>query len=165
MSQLLQPQVKATPLQGPSFTAVQGGLLQRKCACGGSPAKGDECEACREKRLQRTSENAPRETSNASAVPPIVHEVLHAPGQPLDYNCVARAPHRRYRSLSADGSTSQRTLHQKGQRSPNSASVGRSRLFGLGRPTRSTDLADGNFGLLFSRITRAGRSPCTSTPK
>jgi hypothetical protein len=51
------------------------GLLQRKCACGGTPGSTGECEECREKRLQQKIRNP---------VPPIVHEVLNSPGQPLD---------------------------------------------------------------------------------
>src|SRR6516162_2808888 len=30
-----------------------GNLLQRKCACGGTPGPGGECEECRRKRFQR----------------------------------------------------------------------------------------------------------------
>jgi len=56
-----------------------GGLLQRACACGGSPGPDGECAACREKRLRREA------AAPAPAVaPPIVHEVLSAPGRPLD---------------------------------------------------------------------------------
>src|SRR2546430_4522328 len=76
-----QVQVKDSP---PSFTPVRRGLLQRKCACGGTPGPTGECEACRKKRLQRKSNNAAIETQNESEVPPIVHEVLRSPGQPLD---------------------------------------------------------------------------------
>jgi uncharacterized protein DUF4157 len=42
----------------PSFTPVRGGLLQRKCACGGTPGPSGECEGCRKKRL--TVSNAPQ---------------------------------------------------------------------------------------------------------
>jgi hypothetical protein len=59
-------------------------LLQRKCACGGTPGATGECEECRKKRLQRKSRNSELGTRNDSAVPSIVHEVLRSPGQPLD---------------------------------------------------------------------------------
>jgi peptidoglycan/xylan/chitin deacetylase (PgdA/CDA1 family) len=66
-------------------TSSDGPKVQRKCACGGS---GDECEACKEKQekeeeglLQRTTAATP--VAHATA-PPIVHEVLRSPGQPLD---------------------------------------------------------------------------------
>lgn len=73
-----------------SFTPVRRGVLQRKCACGGTPGPTGECEACRKKRLQRKARNSYTSTqpstfnSQLSEVPPIVHEVLRSPGQPLD---------------------------------------------------------------------------------
>ena len=57
-------------------------LLQRACACGGTPGVNSECASCRHKRL-----NVQRRATNAAPVghvPSIVHDVLHAPGQPLD---------------------------------------------------------------------------------
>lgn len=56
-------------------------VLQRKCACGGTPSPNGECAECRRKRLQRS----PLYAAPAS-VPPIVSEVLRSPGQPLDAN-------------------------------------------------------------------------------
>lgn len=80
MNRPLQTQTKTA--SKPSFRPVQTGLLQRKCACGGSQGVDGECEDCREKRLglqrRATNQAAP------STVPPIVHEVLRSPGQPLD---------------------------------------------------------------------------------
>ncbi len=61
--------------------------VQRKCSCGGS------CDDCKAKqadeehgRVQRmpAAESRSDHTSSASSAPPIVHEVLCAPGQPLD---------------------------------------------------------------------------------
>jgi Domain of unknown function (DUF4157) len=68
------------------FTCLRAAKLQRKCACGGTPDSSGECEECRKKRLslQRRSRNSELETRNDSFVPPIVHEVLRSPGQPLD---------------------------------------------------------------------------------
>jgi hypothetical protein len=54
-----------------------GSVLQRKCACGGSSASG-ECAECKEKEMQRKSLS-----SGPAVAPPIVHEVLGAPGQAL----------------------------------------------------------------------------------
>ena len=69
---------------GTQITAtVQTGLLQRKCACGGTPGVDGECEECREKRLSLQRSSA-QPTSPSPTVPPIVHEVLGSPGQPLD---------------------------------------------------------------------------------
>ena len=69
-----------------SLTSVQRGLLQRKCACG-NHTMGGECEECRKKRetaLQRSLSPPKRESRDESTVPPIVHEALRSPGQPLD---------------------------------------------------------------------------------
>jgi hypothetical protein len=82
--------VKLAPVASPSFTPARSVLLQRKCACGGTPGSSGECEACREKRLQRRLGNSPAPSSinheplTASEAPPIVHEVLGSPGGPLD---------------------------------------------------------------------------------
>ncbi|GEM_PF-3539105 len=56
-------------------------LALRRCSCAGSSTKCKECEeAKREKKLHRKAQ------ANAAAAeaPPIVHDVLRSPGQPLD---------------------------------------------------------------------------------
>jgi hypothetical protein len=54
--------------------------LQRKCACGKEAGLTGKCRECEHKSL-----TLPRQTGNRSdEVPPIVHEVLESPGQPLD---------------------------------------------------------------------------------
>jgi hypothetical protein len=61
----------------------QSGILQRKCACSNHTMAGGECNECRKKRsgsLQRAATNH----TQVDAAPPIVHEVLRSPGQPLD---------------------------------------------------------------------------------
>src|SRR6266567_5351997 len=65
----------------PPSSPVAGGILQRKCACG-QHTHGGECEGCKKERmsLQRRSEHG----GELDSVPPIVHEVLRSPGQPLD---------------------------------------------------------------------------------
>ena len=50
---------------------MRAALLQRKCACGGTPSPSGECEACRRKR-------------ESAAAPPLVHEVLRSSGHRLD---------------------------------------------------------------------------------
>ena len=68
-----------------SFTSVRSsGLLQRKCACGGTPGPTGECEECRKKRLQRKVTQPSTFNHQHSEIPPIVHDVLRSPGQPLD---------------------------------------------------------------------------------
>lgn len=74
----------------PIITPVRGDLVQRKCACGGTPGPRGECEECRKKRVQRKATNPEVGTRNDSEeVPPIVYEVLRSPGQPL--NAATRA--------------------------------------------------------------------------
>lgn len=80
-----------TSSTAPSAVAPVGrSLSQRKCACGGTPGTTGECEACKRKKMQRRegSLSAPSSIhhppSSISEAPPIVHEVLHSSGQPLD---------------------------------------------------------------------------------
>jgi outer membrane protein OmpA-like peptidoglycan-associated protein len=75
MSEQAITQVKPQPISTMP-TASSHGILQR-CS------NGVECEECRKKRessLQRAAVNA----TPTNSVPPIVHEVLRSPGQPLD---------------------------------------------------------------------------------
>lgn len=66
-----------------SFTPIQTGLLQRKCAsCGQHALAGGECTQCQKQHtaLQRKA----TDRSELSQIPPIVNEVLHSPGQALE---------------------------------------------------------------------------------
>ena len=65
-----------------ALTPVAGGVLQRKCACGAGP----KCEKCDEEPLliQRAARHSERATGNSEGIPPIVHQVLRSPGEPLD---------------------------------------------------------------------------------
>jgi Domain of unknown function (DUF4157) len=56
-----------------------GRLLQRKCACGATTSE-EQCEDCKKKTVQRKAVGGDRQ----AAAPPIVHEVLDSPGQPLN---------------------------------------------------------------------------------
>ncbi|HEX5503430.1 MAG TPA: DUF4157 domain-containing protein [Thermomicrobiales bacterium] len=82
MSGTAHAQVTAAPAPAPASTPARVVLLQRKCACGGTPGPDGECVACRARRLglQRLAAGGAAPTS----APPIVHEVLRAPGRPLD---------------------------------------------------------------------------------
>lgn len=71
---------EAMVAQKPTSSGSHRAQLQRKCACGGTPGFDGECATCRAKRLQRRA----TEGAGPSGVPPIVHEVLRSPGQPLD---------------------------------------------------------------------------------
>ena len=67
----------------PSLSA-RSGVLQRKCACGGTPGPTGECEECRKNPLQRKPKTPELGTQSNLLAPPIVHEVLGSVGQPLD---------------------------------------------------------------------------------
>ena len=60
--------------------------LQRKCSCGD---EGGECAACAEKREEAGLQRSPAGPAGSASpprasAPPIVHQVLSSPGQPLD---------------------------------------------------------------------------------
>src|SRR5215218_3364477 len=82
MSPRLQTREKPAPT--PSSTPVRTDLLQRKCACGGTPGPDGECAGCRQKRL--SWQRRTMEQTEPATVPSIVHDVLRSPGQPLDFN-------------------------------------------------------------------------------
>lgn len=63
-----------------TVTAVRFGALQCKFARGGTPSLEGECAECRDKRLHRRH----AVPSRPPAAPPIVHDVLDSPGEPLD---------------------------------------------------------------------------------
>ncbi len=70
MTTQLQTESKV-PSDRPFITAPTG-LLQRKYACGSHTVAGEKCEECSKKKqaLQRKASDR----SEASEVPPIVHE-------------------------------------------------------------------------------------------
>jgi hypothetical protein len=65
-----------------SFTPIQTGLLQRKCACGNHTVAGGECTEC-SKKSRLLNRNLAKEFE-LSGVPPIKHNTRHSPRQPLD---------------------------------------------------------------------------------
>jgi hypothetical protein len=72
-----------SPTQQLSSLAPSSGVLQRKCGCGRRTHGAGECGSCRKKQsadLQRAATRA----ATVGAVPPLVHEVLRTPGQPLE---------------------------------------------------------------------------------
>src|SRR6266545_7306830 len=84
----MTPQAAKMSLQAKGLAQTEAqptqlGLLQRKCACGNHTVAGGECEACRKKR-EASVQRAAVSASAVGDVPPVVHEVLRAPGQPLD---------------------------------------------------------------------------------
>ncbi len=59
-----------------------GAVLQRTCACGKHSPAGEQCAECRQNQ-QATLQRAAI-TPTSSSAPPIVHQTLRTPGQPLD---------------------------------------------------------------------------------
>ena len=66
----------------------RGAVLQRRCACGGTPGPTGECAECRKKReagiLQRRVGQSPATISHARSVNSSVRETLRSPGTSLD---------------------------------------------------------------------------------
>src|SRR5438132_773662 len=69
------------------LTPVSSGVLQRKCAsCGNHTVAGEECTKCgkTKRTLQRKPSRSQGFRMDEDQVPPIVHEALRSPAQPLD---------------------------------------------------------------------------------
>jgi len=79
MSTEMQTKVQASPAQ--NFTPVQTGLLQRKSALCNTSGLVEDSERDKEKL---TLQRSPADKAEPDTVPPIVHEVLRSPGQPID---------------------------------------------------------------------------------
>ncbi len=61
-------------------------VLQRKCACGNHTVGGAECESCKKgkgSKADDTLQRSAKSSGQVEEVPPVVHEVLNSPGQPL----------------------------------------------------------------------------------
>jgi hypothetical protein len=74
--------VQAPTRERPPARATGSALLQRKCACGGTPGIDGECAACKAKRLG-LQRKAIAPTGLARA-PSIVHPVIRPTGRPPD---------------------------------------------------------------------------------
>ncbi len=82
-TQVLEKPKPSRPSMPPASGLTAPLSLQRKCACGGTTTRsGSECQECKKKKLQRRSATA----SGPLSAPPLVHDVLNSPGQPLDAN-------------------------------------------------------------------------------
>jgi hypothetical protein len=82
--------IQAKPADSPSFAPAPARLLQRKCACGGTPGPDGECAKCRGERLARQSGVVGQRV--LSSVPAVVPEVPRSSGQPPGSNTSAE-PH------------------------------------------------------------------------
>jgi len=75
---------KTDPRHGAAVNPVAGPVLQRKCGCGNKAESGGECAECQKKSYDLQRKTREPESASAKMVPPVVDEVLHSPGQPLD---------------------------------------------------------------------------------
>jgi hypothetical protein len=73
---------KAAPAK-PALTKASAPMIQRKCACGGTPGMSGMCPACEAKKERAVLQRKAAGPSTMS-VPSVVNTVLNSPGQPLD---------------------------------------------------------------------------------
>src|SRR5258707_10808246 len=73
-----------------------GMVLRRHCACRQHAPVGQECAECRQNRPRSLghAEALGRGPEVAEMAPPIVHDVLNSPGQPLDVTTRSRMERR-----------------------------------------------------------------------
>ena len=67
-----------------SPACIATGILQRQCACGTHTTAGGDCASCEKEKSTNKLQRAAVNSEKINQVPPIVHEVLRSPGQPLD---------------------------------------------------------------------------------
>jgi hypothetical protein len=77
-------QARTSPTFTPHPAPHARGVLQRACACGRHTIAGGGCQECRKQRETGSLQRSAASTASGGGVPPIVHDVLRAPGQPLD---------------------------------------------------------------------------------
>ncbi|HEU4561281.1 MAG TPA: DUF4157 domain-containing protein [Longimicrobium sp.] len=82
------------PRRSPASPRPAPAPAPRRCACGGTIGPGGECEQCRRSRLAVQREAS---VPGPAVAPPVVHEVLASPGEPLDAGARASlAPRTRF---------------------------------------------------------------------
>jgi Domain of unknown function (DUF4157) len=84
MMKVYQPSKDRNQISTAILRPIPRGVIQRKCACGGSAARDGECEQCGGKQLQRKAAASQSAGPFGAVVPPIVHDVLRSSGKPLD---------------------------------------------------------------------------------
>jgi hypothetical protein len=136
-------QTSMLPARGAMAIPLRTGILQRKCACGETPGPTGECEACRQHREAATLQRASSHAGVSNAAPPIVHEVLRAPGQQLDSGT------RAFMEPRFGHDFSQVRVHTDGKAADSARSVnaqaytvGRNVVFGTGQYAPGTSLGN-----------------------
>jgi hypothetical protein len=80
MGETAQSQTKQN---GGYITQIPTGILQRNCDCGNHTIAGGVCGLCGKQNESANIQRAAIKRDLSNHVPPIVHEVLRSPGQPL----------------------------------------------------------------------------------
>ena len=118
-------------------TLMLDGVLQRKCDCGQHTVAGGACSDCEKKKgmLQRRASSL----EATSEVPPIVHDVLRSPGQPLDVSTRAFMEPRLGHDFSqVRVHADTRAAESAGAVNALAYTVGRDVVFGVGQYAPST---------------------------
>ncbi|HYG08381.1 MAG TPA: hypothetical protein VD835_00270, partial [Pyrinomonadaceae bacterium] len=76
-------ETKSKPPTNAASAPAHPGLLQRKCACGGSPGIAGDCHGCSSKHLN-LQRSVAREADSFAVPSNAQGGVLRAPGQPLE---------------------------------------------------------------------------------
>jgi hypothetical protein len=134
-----------------------GAMLQRRCACGGTPGPDGECADCKRRRLQRHATGA-----GPGRAPPIVHDVLRSPGRPLEPSVRGEMEARFGHDFSrVRVHTNGRAAESARALNANAYTVGRDVVFGEGRYEPAS--ADGT-RLLAHELTHVVQQGAVSAP-
>ena len=163
MATMKQLQTKSQSAHGgDAVRPTAGGLLQRKRACGGTTGARGECEECKKKKLQHKADGSSAGAGRHSGVPPIVHEVLRSPGQPLDANTRAFMEPR----FGHDFSTVRVHTDSKAAESARAVdaaayTVGRNVVLGKGQNTAGTETARRLLAHELTHVVQQNSAPMT----
>jgi Domain of unknown function (DUF4157)/Lysine-specific metallo-endopeptidase len=112
---------------------LQRPILQRSCDCG-EHTEGGECEACQKMKGAGLLHRHAAESASSIVAPPIVHDVLRSPGQPLDSATQAVMQSRFRRDFSqVRVHTDERAAESARAVSAHAYTVGQNIVFGEGR--------------------------------
>jgi len=78
----MRSQITTTRSADSSVSGASAAVLQRQCACGRHANGSGACDECKKKSM--LLERSAISSSAPAVAPPVVHEALRSPGQPLD---------------------------------------------------------------------------------
>jgi Domain of unknown function (DUF4157) len=153
MSEQALAQAKPQSIRA-TLTSVSHGILQR-CS------NGVECEECR-KRREGTLQRAAVKATPPQSVPPIVHEVLRSPGQPLDVGTQAFMGSRFGHDFSGVRvHTDERAAQSARSVNALAYTVGRDVVFGAGQYAPSTTAGKRLLAHELTHVVQQGRQSVT----